>query len=236
MTKSDEYLNQIKKEFKKNYKTSKKIRYLLDLSKKNGTGYPDAYEYSEEVSNCLREAFKVIDFDNFDISLIDEKIIDKILLETLGDNYKLISDFTEKVQLNLNRKSGIGLNVVVPKIKKPRINGLIQKFKSYENIKDAKWILEEPITNFSMAIVDNLLKENVKFHYKSGLTPTIKRVNKGGCCEWCSNLAGVYEYPKEVPRSVFKRHRFCKCQITYDPKENGEVQDIWSKSWKTTRS
>ena len=47
------------------------------------------------------------------------------------------------------------------------------------------------------------------------------------------NLAGTYNY-KEAPDDIYRRHDNCRCQVTYDPKNDSRgVQDVWSKEWSS---
>ncbi|MEQ3347524.1 hypothetical protein [Peptoniphilus senegalensis] len=55
------------------------------------------------------------------------------------------------------------------------------------------------------------------------------RKEVGTCCDWCKEVVGTYEYP-DVPKDVYRRHRFCKCTVDYLP-GNGKKQDVWSKKW-----
>ena len=54
--------------------------------------------------------------------------------------------------------------------------------------------LPEYTENLSMSTVDDTIRANADFHYESGLNPKIVRTSAGRCCEWCSNLAGEYDY------------------------------------------
>ncbi|WP_205422898.1 hypothetical protein [Granulicatella sp. zg-ZJ] len=62
---------------------------------------------------------------------------------------------------------------------------------------------------------------------KHGLSPKIIRTHTGNCCDWCRNLAGVYDYPK-VPKDVYRRHGNCRCTVDYKPGD-GKKQNVWSK-------
>ena len=118
-------------------------------------------------------------------------IADRVLNDTLGRNYKLISDYSADVQTSLNKSSGLRIKGVKPPKNQDRINGLIEKVqeKTYE---ETKWVLQEPIINFSQSIVDDTIKTNVDFHNKLGLRPKIVRKMNGKCCDWCKEVEGVY--------------------------------------------
>lgn len=103
--------------------------------------------------------------------------------------------------------------------------------KSFDNV---SWLLGDPISNFCMSIVDDFVRTNADFHYKAGLYPRIIRSTDGKCCEWCSKLAGVYEYADVSGRGndVFRRHRNCGCIVVYDPADGTkQYQNVHSKGW-----
>ena len=50
----------------------------------------------------------------------------------------------------------------------------------------------------------------------------------GNCCEWCSKLAGTYDYLCD--QTVYKRHNNCNCTVEYDP-DSGKVQNVHTKQW-----
>ena len=66
-------------------------------------------------------------------------------------------------------------------------------------------------------------------HHKLGLKPKIVRRESGDCCEWCKQVEGVYEYPN-VPRDVYRRHRYCRCTVEYSPGD-GKIQNVHTKKW-----
>ena len=144
-------------------------------------------------------------------------------------NYDIVSTYSTDVQQLLNRQSGIGLKAMKPPVNKDRIDGIVKKIAEKE-FNDTKWLLEEPIINFTQSVVDDTIKHNTELQYKSGLKPKIKRKEFGKCCDWCRQVVGEYDYP-DVPDDVYKRHRYCRCTVEYIP-GNGKVQDVWSKKWK----
>ena len=67
--------------------------------------------------------------------------------------------------------------------------------------------------------VDESVRQNADFHYRSGVRATIQRIADPGCCAWCSGLAGAYDYAqvKRAGNDVWRRHANCGCLILYDP-------------------
>lgn len=77
---------------------------------------------------------------------------------------------------------------------------------------------------------DDRMKAEARFRSRAGLKCRITRTAVGGCCPWCSEVAGRYEYGEE-PDDIYRRHDNCDCTVTF---ENGrQRQDVWSKrTWE----
>jgi hypothetical protein len=140
-----------------------------------------------------------------------------------------VATAAEAVQNSLNKKSGIGIKAIKPKLNTDRVKGLVNKISNATNFDDIAWVLDEPVVNFSQAIIEDSIKANAEFHYKSGLNAKIVRTPEAGACEWCREVAGTYDYP-DVPDDVYRRHERCGCIVDYDP-GTGKTQDVWSKRW-----
>ncbi|MDU5952904.1 MAG: hypothetical protein E6Z06_08555 [Clostridiales bacterium] len=157
-------------------------------------------------------------------------IAKRIIGPSLQYNYDLVGDYARDVQTLLNEQAGLSIKGIKPEINQDRIAGIINKISNYKTFDQAKWLLDEPVVNFSQSVVDDTVKANADFQYKAGLKPKIIRTEAGNCCDWCKGLAGVYAYP-DVPKDVYRRHRFCRCTVDYYPGD-GKKQDVWSKKWK----
>lgn len=48
---------------------------------------------------------------------------------------------------------------------------MVERIAEEEDYDQIKWMLDEPVTNFSIAIVDDFVKENAKLHCDMGLHP-----------------------------------------------------------------
>ena len=157
-------------------------------------------------------------------------IAQRIIEPTMENNYSLITAVTNQVQKSLNETAGIGIKPITPELNRDRIEKIVDRVADAEQYDDIAWILDEPVKNFSQSIVDDSIRTNADFHYKSGMTPKIVRKLAGGCCEWCSKLAGTYRYP-DVPKDVYRRHQRCRCTVEYNPRD-GKVQNVHSKKWR----
>lgn len=227
-----ELLEKIKKEFEKEKVANKDINRLLKLLDDNSATYLEANDYAIEIGELLS---KILNRHITAEILPDGKmyfnIADRVLNETLKNNYELIADYAENVQAQLNKKANLGIKSKRPPINQDRIDGIVNRISTEESLDDIKWILGDPIVNFSQSIVDEAIKTNVEFHNKIGLEPEIKRIAVGKACKWCKSLEGRYSYPNDVPKDVYHRHENCRCMVDYHPKDGRRKQNVWNKSW-----
>lgn len=228
-------LAKIKSEFEGARLDSERLKVLGKKLADKKAGYLDANDYAIELGDILSEALRGSLSDQ---TLPDGKmyynIAKRLLGETLGRNYELVSDYAGAVQKNLNQKAKIGIAVQVPELNQDRIDGLVNRLSSEESFDAVKWLVEDPIVNFSQSIVDDFIQKNAEFHRDAGLEATIERRSTGRCCDWCQSLVGFYLYGKE-PANFYRRHQRCRCTIDYDPK-NGKKQNSWSKKWHNKAS
>lgn len=223
-------LKKIKSEFEGARLDSEVLKDLLSKLQHSKASYLDANKYAIEIGEILSKALGT--------SLMNETLPDgkmyyniaqRVLMDVLGRNYELVSDYTEQVQKNLNSEAKIGLAAQVPELNQDRIDGLVNRLASEESFDDVKWLLDDPIVNFSQSIVDDSIRKNAEFHHKVGLSPKIVRRVVGHPCKWCKSLEGAYNYP-EVPKDVYRRHGKCRCTVDYHP-GNGKKQNVHTKRW-----
>lgn len=227
-----ELLENIREEFQKNFGASEKIRDLYKKIQDGSATYKDAYEFAENTGTILAQSFE----KHLSSSILPEgkmyyNIADRILHDTLKENYDLITDVTSKIQKSLNKNAGIGIKPIVPELNQDRIDGLVNKISSAENYDDVAWVLDEPVKTFSLSVVDDSIKKNAEFHSNAGLCPKIIRKSESKCCKWCRSLAGSYTYPDNVPDDVYRRHENCRCTVDYHPGD-GKIQNVHSKQWR----
>lgn len=227
-------LELIKKEFDKKALSSQKLKKAIELLKSRNATYLDANEFSVEVGTILADVLG----ENITAEILPDgkmhyNIADRILNPTMTKNYELISSYAEDVQIILNENANIGLIALKPEINQNRIDGIVSKISKESDFDKVKWLLNEPIKNFSQSIIDDIIRMNVKFQYEKGLRPKIIRKASGYCCDWCQKVIGVFDYPDDVPDDVYKRHRYCRCTVEYDPRD-GKRQNVHTKEWRNT--
>lgn len=227
-----ELLLKIQTDFQKSIEQSARIRELYSLLKAGKATYKEASEYAELIGDFLAAAFKKhIYSDALPDGRLYFNIADRVIRNMLESDHKLVTDFAAEVQAVLNKQAGISIKPVVPKINEDYMKAIIDRVAIEPRFDDVMWALQEPITNFSMAIVDDAVRENAGVHYKAGLSPIVVRIPTAGCCKWCANLAGVYEYSKVSNKGndVFRRHRFCRCTVFYDPRDGAKRENVHTK-------
>ena len=227
-----ELLKSIQKDFDKGKEDSETVQQLLKILDDGQANYLNANAYAVEIGELLS---KVLDKNITAEVLPDGKmyfnIADRILNTTLRKNYELITDYSTGVQSQLNKKANLSIKPKRPSINQDRIDGIVNRISSEDSFDDIKWILGDPIVNFSQSIIDDAIKINAELHYEVGLNPEIKRIAVGKACKWCRSLAGRYSYPDNVPKDVYHRHENCRCMVDYHPKDGRGIQDVWSKKW-----
>lgn len=223
-------LETIEKEFDEKTFSSSKIKKALKALKDNKATYEDANEFAIEVGEILSDVLR----KNINIKILPDgkmyyNIADRILNPTMSKNYNLISDFAVDIQTELNHQAGLRIKGQKALLNQDKIDGIINRISSEENFDDIKWILDEPMVNFSQSVVDDTVKKNVEFQAKAGLKPKIVRKPDNKPCKWCRALVGEYSYP-DVPADVYKRHENCKCTVEYKP-DSIKKQNVWNKAW-----
>lgn len=226
-------LETIQSDFENERLDSKKIQHLLKLLEENSATYLEANDYAIEIGELLS---KVLNRHITAEILPDGKmyfnIADRVLNETLKNNYELIADYAETVQAQLNKKAGISLKSQRPQLNQERIDSLVNKLASKDNFDFVKFVLLEPIVNFSQSIIDDAIEANVDFHAKVGMSPKIIRTAVGKACKWCKSLEGIHDYHSLKNKDVFRRHDRCRCTVDYLPGD-GKVKNVWTKQERT---
>ena len=132
------------------------------------------------------------------------------------NNYDIVTGNAAIVQEILNKQAGMGIKAQIPPLNQSRIDGIINRLDEEELFDNIKWILDEPIKNFTQAIVDDVIEKNTEFHKGLWACTSVTRIVQGDCCDWCREVAGVYHSPN-IPDDVYRRHRYCRCTVEYDP-------------------
>src|SRR5690625_2114683 len=163
-------LELIQRDFNDALSKNIKIKEIEQLIASGKATYEQAYEYSKEVGTILAEIFdKHITSEQLPDGKMYYNIAERILNPTLSNNHNIVVRICVEIQEQLNKSVGINLKGVEPKLNQFRIDSLINRIEKEEIFDDVAWILDEPIINFTQSVVDDTIKENVKFQGSSGL-------------------------------------------------------------------
>lgn len=229
---NDDVLPALLKEVQDNFgqefgKSEVVVEALKTLEAKKAT-YANANDFAIEVGEILSKALTAsVTADKLPDGKMYYNIAKRLLEPVLQQNHELVADYSSKVQTVLNESAKISLAAQPVELNQDRIDGFIERFSREDKFDNVKWLLGEPIVNFTQSIVDDSIKKNAEFHAKAGLQPKIVRKTAGRCCKWCQSLAGSYNYP-DVPKDVYRRHQNCRCTVDYKPGD-GKKKNIWSK-------
>lgn len=224
-----ELLDKIDKTFKLKAKESKIIKDKLKSLKNKKADYKDANEFALEVGKILADTFQdKIKTGDLPDGKMYYNIAKRLIEPNMVRNHDLVSEYSKEVQSQLNKQANISIKAQKADLNQDRINKLVDKITKYDSYDDGKWLLNEPIINFSQVVVDETIRKNADLHYQAGLSPKIERYTNGKCCDWCDKLAGIYNYEdvKNTGNEVFRRHRHCDCLVIYDPKNGSKRRNV----------
>lgn len=202
-----------------------KLIQSLEEKLTGGTAtYKDAWEYANKVGHAGSRAL---------IEQADQLIAEDIdgyetIMDALYDCYDQSATYAAAVQTLENQKAGIGIKGTQADFDRNRASGIAHLGSNAEDAESAVRALGTPVEHFTENVVGDTIKANEEFQYRSGLNPKIKRTSSGKCCQWCDEIAGVYDYP--APDEVYRRHQNCNCLVEYYP-GNGLKQNAHSKRW-----
>lgn len=216
-------------------------KIIADKSKKLLAGkvnFNDVYDVSHEVGNTLKNAFKNnIKKDILPNGKMYYNIANRAVKPKLKEAHDIISSYGADVQGLINQKEGINVKGVKAEFNEKKTDNLVNKLCEYDDFDDAKWLLYENINNYCNQSVDETIRANADFLSESGFKETISRSTNGGCCEWCEEVSGVFDYDyvkqwvlSSPDHNVFSRHRYCNCVISHNTKKGIKaVNNQWNE-------
>lgn len=231
-----ELLELLRKRFSEKISINPKIRVLYKRIQEGSATYADADEYAYMIGEALSQTFReYLSSAALPDGRMYYNIADRVLRPLLQEDHAIISEAAAMVQTALNQKANIGIKAQTVAVNTDRIDGIVNKVSNAESFDNVAWVLDEPVKNFSMNVVDEILKANVDFQGKAGLNPRIIRKAERKCCEWCARLAGEYDYSElgdlDDPNEIYRRHERCRCTVEYDP-GSGRRQNVHIKTWR----
>ena len=222
----DENYRRLRAELDELLSKDKRLTAIADKISKGTADFSDTARYTQIVSKHMSDVIK------HNIGELKQPMAKEMVCkELLRDHYELINGVFGEVQVSVDEKLGVHLNVKKPAYPAERVD------KWAHSLEDPT--VEPSVTerraasgseNIGNSIHDNCIKENAKWREQAGLDCYLTRDAGGGCCPWCQALAGRYSYA-DAPDDIFRRHDNCTCTVTYEC--GRKRQDVWSKkTWE----
>ena len=232
-------VDQIIKDFEERARNDPVLKSLKKTAGKKNASYSIAHRYAVQCNDILNSS--IAKYAHKDDIELKREILSKLFGEGLSKEHDMISGVTEAIQKQINKEAKISLKALKPKLDRDRIQGLTKHFVGNPYDTD---VIDEVLLkkihdfteNFSLNVVDDAIKDNAEFQSRAGLHAVIVRIASSDACEWCANLAGVYDYEevKETGNPVFLRHTRCTCEVTYKCDRDSTYLNVHDK--KTTYS
>lgn len=228
-----ELWEEIEEAFKKKLEDSKIIKALQKKMEEGTLTAEDSFVYAKEIGDLRKSVLKeFITEDILPDGRMHYNIAQRILGDSVFEDYKLISSFSQEAFSQVNKNAGINLKGVSVPYNHEKTDGIINHASDAERYADVRDAVEEMVATNAKGYHDEAVRRNADFQYKTGLKPKIIRTIVGKTCKWCRALAGVYDYGSLEDNEVFRRHENCDCLVVYSP-EKGKYQDVWSKKGYT---
>lgn len=225
-----ELLEKIRAEFQKTCKADKYIQSVLKKIEGGTAKMEEVALLSKQLGFRVSQAIGA----HVNVAALPDgkmyyNIADTILTGVLKDNYDIINSAASECQKALDSQAGINITPQQAAFPTERVQAVVNA-ASVPDIAEDKMIrrMTAPAQNITESFYNDYVQKNVKFRSDAGLDCYIIRNDHGGCCEWCSKLAGKYHYPEDVPKDVYRRHDNCGCTVTYLNGRN--AQNVWSKT------
>ena len=160
------------------------------------------------------------------IDLSDRAAVCKALML---DQYEDINGFVDQVQRELDDRFGIRIAPQRAPFPEERVDQIAHSLQDASKPDDVIQRRARSTATVTRSFHDDRMRSEARFRSEAGLQCYIVREGTG-CCPWCSEMVGRYEYGDE-PDDVFRRHDNCTCSVTYEC--GRQRQDVWSKrTWE----
>jgi hypothetical protein len=149
-----------------------------------------------------------------------------IIPPALRQNHDFVASYVKRMQQLQNSDAHLPPTAPDMPFDKDRADGIAVSASRAEKLAEHLAEMREEIETNSRIDVDRALEEEAAIHEEMGLFPRIVRTADPNCCEWCSMMAGEQEYRPGMDTEIFRRHKNCRCLISYDPSESRNAQRL----------
>ncbi|MBQ8066754.1 MAG: hypothetical protein IJ201_00225 [Solobacterium sp.] len=231
MSDSDNLKKILEDSFRDLFNRDNTARKLYGKIKQNKATYKDAQLFARRVGELAANAFRDSTSPDMFPALDNQQALIESVLGLLRVDHEIVSEATAVVQKTINTRAGLGLNAVVPNMDVDRAEGIARNIADQEDKDAAVDRMNTMADNYSQHVVDESIRQNANFQWKSGMSPKIVRTAEARSCKWCRELAGTYEYSEvsDTGNDVFRRHENCNCTVEFVA-DGKHAQDVWSKA------
>ena len=227
---AEEIASKVEKEYSERVKTLKN----------DAKNYAEAQEYASETGRILGDLIADNLNDEYSGGGISFEDAKTVLSSPMKLNYDEVISVTTRVQKEMNKEAGIGLNPVVVPFNIKRVEGLAKEIAEMKKL--SRDLISNQIQNVSMNIVDESVKANAKVHEHAGMEVKVIRTYDGeglhdgkDPCIFCIEKDGTWTYHEAIAKNVFRRHPGCGCEIVYTTEKSSQIQTNWTQNkWEET--
>lgn len=209
------------------------IQRLLDKMAKGEATMEDARQYSKRTGELLAKVYKQhITDEALPHAHMTWEIAQEAVQKPLITLYHLNTKAAMEAVKTQNEALGIHIKAQKPPLNTDRLDGIKRRLINAPIFSDVAWLLDEPVVNYSMSVVDDTVKTNADFQAKAGLgVKIIRTTTSKKPCDWCKRLAGTYDYAdvNKGGHDVWKRHSHCYCRIEYVSEKDRHVVQNYRK-------
>lgn len=226
-----EIYDKLKSDFDKRCAADDTLKNLLEKIDSKKGDFKDAAKIAQRYADIMAQTI------TDDLRMTDTRLTGDLADEILNGLGREIHGYVNNalcsVQRSLDAVAGINLQPQQAAYPARRMNAIVEAVKAAAEDADIE-TLTRRITTPAQTVIgnftNNYIQKNAKYRHKAGLKVTLTREDVGGCCAWCKNLAGTYDYEK-IPKDIYRRHDNCRCTVTY---QCGDMQqNVWSKqTWQ----
>ena len=216
----DEILKKILRRYAAETDNIRTMQVIESKLRRGVASYTDANHYAQDIGKALTDILR----EYLPEALTDGKLYraaaEVLVQQPMIVAGKDVAKVARQIQEAMNEEAGIGMSAIDPGLNQDQIDGIITGICNAESYEGSVERFMDQIAGFFEGEVDDFVRENAAFQSEAGLTITVQRIADGKCCQWCSNLAGTYDYEdvRNKSNDIWRRHNNCHCQIIYDPK------------------
>lgn len=225
----EEFLEVLNKAYQDNPKLVSLVKRIIQAAGNGTATFEMAQNYAIALGKVIGDTISETGVFSEEEPTYTIEYIANILRPALTESYELSSEATMMVQDSINKKHGINLKSVKPKLDTSRIDNMITEVhnKGYAQHEEA---IQQQIVNFNQSAVDSTIRSNGDFLEHTGVTVRYTRIAESGACKWCKALEGTYS-TYEAPDGFFGHHTNCQCIIKVDDMYSTGKVNYWTRKY-----